>query len=75
MEPTSEGTMLDVPERMRAAYLTELGPADAIRVGELPVPAIGPTDVLVRVEFVAVDPVDTMVGSGAYPTPTPAAAR
>jgi NADPH:quinone reductase-like Zn-dependent oxidoreductase len=43
--------MPDVPERMRAAYITELGPADAIRVGELPVPAIGPTDVLVRVEL------------------------
>jgi NADPH:quinone reductase-like Zn-dependent oxidoreductase len=48
-----------------------LGPADGIRVGELPVPAIGPTDVLVQVEVVAVDPVDTMVRSGAYPTPTP----
>jgi NADPH:quinone reductase-like Zn-dependent oxidoreductase len=63
--------MLEVPARMRAAYITELGPADAIRVGELPLPAIGPTDVLVRVEVVAVDPVDTMVRSGAYPTPTP----
>jgi NADPH:quinone reductase-like Zn-dependent oxidoreductase len=63
--------MLDVPERMRAAYLAELGSADAIRVGELPVPAIGPTDVLVRVEVVVVDPVDTKVRSGAYPTPTP----
>jgi NADPH:quinone reductase-like Zn-dependent oxidoreductase len=63
--------MLEVPERMRAAYITALGPADAIRVGALPVPAIGPTDVLVRVEVVAVDPVDTMVRSGAYPTPTP----
>jgi NADPH:quinone reductase-like Zn-dependent oxidoreductase len=56
---------------MRAAYVTELGAADVIRVGELPVPAVGPTDVLVRVEVVAVDPVDTMVRSGAYPTPTP----
>jgi hypothetical protein len=56
---------------MRAAYVTELGAADAIRVGELPVPAAGPTDVLVRVEVVAVNPVDTMVRSGAYPTPTP----
>jgi NADPH:quinone reductase-like Zn-dependent oxidoreductase len=56
---------------MRAAYLTELGPADAIRVGELPVPTPGPTDVLVRVELVVVDPVDALVRSGAYPTPTP----
>ena len=56
---------------MRAAYITELGPAEAIRVGELPVPAPGPTDVLVRVELVVVNPVDTMVRSGALPTPTP----
>jgi NADPH:quinone reductase-like Zn-dependent oxidoreductase len=60
-----------LPERMRAAYVTELGPAEAIRVGELPVPAPGPTDVLVRVEVVAVDPVDILVRSGAYATPTP----
>jgi NADPH:quinone reductase-like Zn-dependent oxidoreductase len=56
---------------MRAAYVAELGPAEAIRVGELPVPAPGPTDVLVRVEVVAVDPVDLLVRSGAYATPTP----
>jgi NADPH:quinone reductase-like Zn-dependent oxidoreductase len=56
---------------MRAAYLTELGPADAIRVGELPVPTPGPTDVLVAVEAVVVNPVDTLVRSGAFPTPTP----
>ena len=56
---------------MRAAYLTELGPADAIRVGELPVPTPGPTDVLVAVEAVVVDPVDTLVRSGAFPTPIP----
>jgi NADPH:quinone reductase-like Zn-dependent oxidoreductase len=34
-------------------------------------PVPGPTDVLVRVEAVAVDPVDTFVRSGAYRTPTP----
>jgi NADPH:quinone reductase-like Zn-dependent oxidoreductase len=56
---------------MRAAYITELGPAQAIRVGELPMPAAGLTDVLMRVEVVVVDPVDTMVRSGAYRTPTP----
>jgi NADPH:quinone reductase-like Zn-dependent oxidoreductase len=56
---------------MRAAYITQLGPPEVIRVGELPVPVPGPTDVLVRVEVVAVDPVDTLVRSGAYRTPTP----
>lgn len=39
---------------MRAADVTELGPASAITVGELPVPTVGPTDVLVAVEAVAV---------------------
>ncbi len=56
---------------MRAAYITRLGPPEAIRVGELPVPVPGPTDVLVQVEVVVVDPVDTLVRSGAYPTPPP----
>lgn len=60
-----------MPERMQAAYVTELGPADSIRVGHLPLPPLGPTDVLVQVEVVVVNPVDTMVRSGAYPTPTP----
>ncbi|MEU3682146.1 NADPH:quinone reductase [Streptomyces sp. NPDC030592] len=62
-----------VPETMRAAYIDAVGPADAIRYGELPVPSVGPTDVLVRVSAVAADPVDTFVRSGAYATslPTP----
>lgn len=60
-----------LPETMRAAYINELGPAENIEHGELPVPVPGPTDVLVRVAAVAVNPVDTFVRSGAYPTPTP----
>jgi NADPH:quinone reductase-like Zn-dependent oxidoreductase len=54
-----------------AAYITALGPAERIEVGQLPVPALGPTDVLVRTEALAVDQVDTLVRSGAYRTPTP----
>ncbi|MZD56159.1 alcohol dehydrogenase catalytic domain-containing protein, partial [Streptomyces sp. SID5606] len=60
-----------VPDVMRAAYIDAVGPADAIRHGPLPVPPAGPTDVLVRVCAVAVDPVDTFVRSGAYATPLP----
>ncbi|WP_347352689.1 NADPH:quinone reductase [Intrasporangium sp.] len=63
--------MPDVPEEMDAAYVQRLGPADAIRYGRLPVPRIGPTDVLVAVHAVTVNPVDTFVRSGAYRTPTP----
>jgi NADPH:quinone reductase-like Zn-dependent oxidoreductase len=54
-----------------AAYITALGPPEAIEVGPWPVPALGPTDVLVRTEALAVDRVDTLVRSGAYRTPTP----
>jgi NADPH:quinone reductase-like Zn-dependent oxidoreductase len=40
-------------------------------VGELSVPAHGPTDVLVVVVLVAANPVDTFVRSGRYPTRVP----
>lgn len=56
---------------MHAAFVTELGPAEAIRIGERPQPSIGPTDVLVAVDLVAANPVDTFIRSGAYPTRTP----
>ncbi len=59
-----------VPETMRAAYVETLGSAD-IRYGQLPVPSIGPTDVLVAVDAVTVNPVDTFVRSGGYATATP----
>jgi len=59
------------PDTMMAAYVEALGPPDAIRYGSLPVPSIGPTDALVEVEATTVNPVDTLVRSGAFATPTP----
>jgi NADPH:quinone reductase-like Zn-dependent oxidoreductase len=56
---------------MQAAYITELGGPDVIRIGDLPVPTPGATDALVRVEAVAVNQVDTYVRSGRWATPTP----
>lgn len=56
---------------MQAAYIDSVGSADDIHWGEIPVPSVGPTDVLVRVGAVAVDPVDTFVRSGTYATPLP----
>lgn len=53
---------------MKAAYIKQLGDASSIQVGELPDPEIQQTDVLVQVEGVAVDHVDTYVRSGAYKT-------
>jgi len=51
------------------AYVEQLGPPENIRYGPLPEPTPGPTDVLVEVTAVAVNPVDTFVRSGAFPTP------
>ena len=57
--------------RRLAAYVEQRGPAESIRIGELPVPELGPDDVLVAVTAVSVNPVDTYVRSGRYDTPIP----
>lgn len=58
-------------KRVHAAYITALGPATTIQVGDLPTPEPGPTDLLIAVDLVAANPVDTSIRSGRYPTPTP----
>jgi NADPH:quinone reductase-like Zn-dependent oxidoreductase len=60
-----------VSARRLAAYVEQRGPAESIRVDELPVPDLGPDDVLVAVTAVSVNPVDTYVRSGRYDTPIP----
>ncbi|GAA3942583.1 NADPH:quinone reductase [Microbacterium soli] len=55
----------------KAAFIRERGGVDRIQIGPVPVPDLGPTDVLVRMEASAVDHVDLFVRSGAYDTPTP----
>jgi NADPH:quinone reductase-like Zn-dependent oxidoreductase len=56
---------------MRAAFITATGPPEVIEVGDLPIPAPGPTDVLVKVEATAVNQVDTYIRAGRYATPMP----
>ena len=56
---------------MRAAFITRTGPPESISAGRLPVPARGPADVLVSVQAVAVNQVDTYIRSGRWPTPLP----
>lgn len=53
---------------MRAAYIERLGDPDSIRYGELPDPVAAPGEVVVRVEAVAVNTVDTLVRSGRWRT-------
>ena len=53
---------------MKAAYIEKLGPPDNIIFGDLPKPVLGPSQVLVKVVAVAVNPIDTYIRSGAYST-------
>ncbi|WP_216629694.1 NADPH:quinone reductase [Brevibacterium renqingii] len=62
---------MDVPDRMTAAYIEATGGVKNIRIGELPVPEPGATEVLVRMEASEVNHVDLFVRSGAFPTPMP----
>ncbi len=56
---------------MKAAYIEQTGPADSIRVGELPRPELRPGQVLVRVRAVAFNPIDLYLRSGAVAMPLP----
>lgn len=50
---------------MKAAYIERTGPPENIICGELPRPAVGPTQMLVRVTAAAVNPIDTYIRAGA----------
>jgi NADPH:quinone reductase len=69
--PTNAGLFNLIGIAMRAAYITQTGSVDVIQVGELPEPPVGANDVLIRVEAVAVNPIDTYVRSGAVAMPIP----
>lgn len=55
---------------MRAAYITENGEAKDIKVGDLPKPEISTDEVLIKVNAVSVNHVDTFVRSGSFKTET-----
>lgn len=60
-----------IPGTMKAAFVRERGPVESIEYSDLPTPQPGAHEVLVRVTTVAVNPVDTLVRSGAYRTQLP----
>lgn len=55
---------------MQAAYITQNGEAKDIKIGELPKPEITNDEVLIKVNAVAVNHVDTFVRSGSFKTDT-----
>jgi len=56
---------------MKAAYIEQVGPPQAIRYGDLPMPTVGRAAVLVKVVAVAVNAVDTYIRSGSFKTALP----
>ena len=56
---------------MKAAYIERTGTPDEIILGDLPTPTPGPGQVLVRVEAVDVNPIDTYVRGGMVSMPLP----
>lgn len=56
---------------MKAAYIEQTGPPEVIRHGDLPVPALRDSQVLVRVKAVSVNPIDTYLRAGVVPMPIP----
>lgn len=49
---------------MKAAFIQQTGPPEVIQFGDLPEPAPGPNQVLVRVRAVSMNPIDTYIRSG-----------
>src|SRR3954454_9849611 len=54
---------------MRAAYIEQTGPPEAIQVGDLPRPRPGPGQVLVKVGATSLNPIDLYVRSGLIAMP------
>ena len=52
---------------MKAAYITRTGPPEVITCGDLPTPKPGPTECLIKVTAVDVNPIDTYIRSGLVP--------
>src|SRR5918912_599617 len=53
---------------MKAAFIDRYGSNDLVRVADVPIPAIGPTDLLVQVRAASVNPLDVKIRDGKVKT-------
>jgi putative PIG3 family NAD(P)H quinone oxidoreductase len=60
---------LDIPSTMRVIEISSYGTPEVLRIVERPVPTIGVSDVLVRVEAAGVNFLDALQRRGHYPPP------
>ena len=51
---------------MKAIRVHQFGGPEVLHLDEVPVPLAGPRQILVRVEAVGINPVDTYIRSGAF---------
>lgn len=63
--PPAPANGLPVPERMRAAIVTEIGGPETMQPGTMPVPVPANSETLVRVRAAGVNPIDGKMRSGA----------
>lgn len=56
---------------MRAIVIDQTGPADSLRLAEIPEPKPGPGEVAIRVKAASVNPIDLYIRSGTVPMALP----
>lgn len=59
---------LEIPAKIRAARIHEFGPPDCLRIEEIDTPRPGPGEVLVRVAFAGLNPLDYKQRDGSSPS-------
>src|SRR5262249_55757304 len=69
--PTGPNCETGVLATMKAAFIETTGSPDVIRYGDLPKPAPGPGEMLVRVGAVSVNPIDLYIRAGTVPMQLP----
>jgi NADPH:quinone reductase len=56
---------------MKAAYILQTGGPNVIQYGNLPMPEVQQHEVLVRIAYTSINPIDTYARAGAIPLPRP----